>query len=252
MDVNAATQQSLRSKAPALVDLALTLPVFLVYQFGVVFMNVHNAADPVTGILLHLAEGNRAVYMLETASIGVVFAGIFAWLGRGEAFRASKLAQVFFEGVLYAILMRFVAGYVVGQLFAGPRPTDNVTVAQAIVLSSGAGFYEEVAFRVILFGLGAKLLVRLFTRERLAIVGQQGSVARPTFKGFLVATAWAFVAAALFSGVHYIGALGDPFQLTSFLFRFVLGLVLSLIFVLRGFACAVWAHALYDIWVMAF
>ena len=38
----------------------------------------------------------------------------------------------------------------------------------------------------------------------------------------------------------------------SFLFRLVLGLVLTLIFVTRGFAAAVWTHALYDVWVLVF
>ena len=50
--------------------------------------------------------------------------------------------------------------------------------------------------------------------------------------------------------MHYIGPLGDAFQLQSFVFRWVLGLVLTLIFVLRGFAAGVWAHAVYDIWVL--
>ena len=56
--------------------------------------------------------------------------------------------------------------------------------------------------------------------------------------------------AAIFSGVHYVGALGDTFELKSFVFRFVLGFLLTIIYSLRGFAAAVWAHAFYDIWVL--
>jgi len=33
-------------------------------------------------------------------------------------------------------------------------------------------------------------------------------------------------------------------------FRMVLGFTLTLIFVTRGFAAAVWAHAAYDMWVL--
>ena len=33
-----------------------------------------------------------------------------------------------------------------------------------VVMALGAGFYEEIAFRVLFFGLGAKLLVWLFVR----------------------------------------------------------------------------------------
>lgn len=126
-----------------------------------------------------------------------------------------------------------------------------------LVMSLGAGFYEELAFRVLLFGLGAKVLVWMFTHQAYLVVGDGTSavrVARPgnglTWRGVLVAFLWALVSASVFSGVHYVGALGDSFALPSFVFRVVLGLVLTLIFVLRGFAAAVWAHALYDIRVL--
>ena len=111
----------------------------------------------------------------------------------------------------------------------------------------GAGFYEELAFRVVLFGLGAKALVWLFAQEHMGVVA--GSP-RLSFKAVLLMLGWAFVSAAVFSGVHYIGAFRDAPDLSSFVFRLVLGLALTLIFVTRGFAAAVWAHALYDVWVL--
>ena len=63
---------------------------------------------------------------------------------------------------------------------------------------------------------------------------------------------WAIACATIFSAVHYIGPMSDAFQLPSFVFRLVLGLVLTLIFATRGFAAAVWTHALYDVWVLVF
>ena len=117
-----------------------------------------------------------------------------------------------------------------------------------LVTSLGAGFYEELTFRVLLFGVGAKVLVWLFAHQPYGVVGNEPK--RLGWRGVLVALLWAFVAAGVFSGVHYVGALGDSFQLQSFVFRVVLGLVLTLIFVFRGFAAAVWAHAVYDIWVL--
>src|SRR5437899_1193372 len=110
--------QALVEKPGAWIDLALTLPVFLAYHAGVVFLKIQNATDVVTPELVALAEGNRAVYLLITAAIGVVFAGVFAWLGRGEAFRTSKFVQVIAEGVLYAVIMRIAGSYVVTKLFA--------------------------------------------------------------------------------------------------------------------------------------
>lgn len=245
----------LREKPGAWVDLALTLPIFIAYHAGVVFLHVKNATDIVTGPILRAAEGNKEVYLLITASIGVVFAAVFGALGRGQAFRRGKFVQIALEGVLYAVLMRLGAAYVVGRMFAavgsggsGGAAPEAMNPFVGVVMSMGAGFYEELAFRVLLFGLGAKILVRLFAHEPYAVVAQGG---RPwTLKGALVAAIWALAAAGVFSGVHYIGSLGDPFDLQSFVFRLVLGLVLTLIFVLRGFAAAVWAHALYDVWVL--
>jgi hypothetical protein len=62
---------------------------------------------------------------------------------------------------------------------------------------------------------------------------------------------WAVACACLFSGWHYVGELGESFDLMTFVFRGVCGLVFTLIYHFRGFAPAVWTHALYDIWVLA-
>jgi hypothetical protein len=69
-------------------------------------------------------------------------------------------------------------------------------------------------------------------------------------KRVLVTLGWAVLSAAVFSGWHYVGALGDAFEPKSFVFRLVCGLVFTLIYHFRGFAPAVWTHALYDIWVL--
>lgn len=240
--------EALAQKPGAWVDLALTLPIFLAYHAGVVFLQIHNASDIVTFALLDVAEGNRPVYLLLTAAIGVAFAGVFAWLGRGQAFATRKFVQVIVEGTLYAVIMRFVGSYVVSRVFAGNIKDEGPFTG--LVMSLGAGFYEELAFRVLLFGLGAKVLVWLFARQKLAVV--QGSSVGLSFKAYLIVGAWALAAAAIFSGVHYTGAMGDSFQLASFVFRMVLGVVLTLIYLLRGFSTAVWAHTLYDVWVLVF
>jgi hypothetical protein len=247
MDVNdnPRARPGLLAKPGAWVDLGLTLPIFLVYHLGVVFLNVRNGTDLLTGELLQFAEGSRGLYLLFTAAIGVVFAGIFAWLGRGQAFAPEKFIQIAVEGTAYAFVMRLGAAYVVGRLFAGQFKADGAFVGG--VMSMGAGFYEELTFRVLLFGLGAKTLVWTFAGEKLGLTGK--SVLH-RFRSFVLMGFWSLVSAAVFSGVHYIGPLGDSFQLTSFTFRFLLGLALTLIYVTRGFAAAVWAHALYDLGVL--
>lgn len=243
-----AEADKLTDKPGAWVDLALTLPIFVLYHLSVVFLGVQNATDIVTGQLLALSEGNRGVYMLFTLAIGVVFAAVFAIVGRGQAFRLSKFVQIAIEGVVYAIAMRVLAGYAVGHVFAGPMKDQGPFVG--FVMSLGAGFYEELAFRAILFGLGAKALVWLFAGQRVALVGS-ASVAY-TLKSWAILAAWAVACALVFSSVHYVGAMGDSFQMASFVFRALLGLALTFIYTTRGFAAAVWTHAVYDIWVLVF
>jgi hypothetical protein len=141
--------------------------------------------------------------------------------------------------------MQLVASYVTGRLFAGNIKT--LDPFSGVVMSLGAGFYEEIAFRVALFGVGARLLAWLFLAQRPSLLGPA-----PAFSlGYIaLSLTWSLAAALLFSGVHYLGAYGDPFEPASFVFRVVLGLALTVIYVLRGFAAAVWSHAIYDIWVL--
>ncbi len=99
----------------------------------------------------------------------------------------------------------------------------------------------------MLFGLGAKVLVWVFTRQRVGLVV---NTLGPGFKGMLVMAVWAIVCGAAFSAMHYVGSLGDAFDMRSFVARAVLGLALTFVYVTRGFAAAVWTHALYDISVL--
>jgi hypothetical protein len=221
------------SKSNAWTDLALTLPIFLAYHLGVVLLEVRNAADLVTSQLIVLAHRHIAVYWGITLAIGAGMVVILYVLGRGKTFERKRFMFVAVEGVLYAVVMRLAAGYAVGSLpLAGSASTG---LGPGIVMSLGAGFYEEVAFRAGLFGLGA-MGIRFF-------------FAGPFKLAFMLG--WALFCALVFAGWHHIGALGESFDLHVFVFRTVCGLVLTAIYVFRGFAPAVWTHALYDVWALA-
>jgi hypothetical protein len=246
------TTDRLRDRPGAWVDLGLTLPIFLIYHLAVVFLGVQNATDMVTGALLSLSAGDKTKYLLGTLAIGVIFAGTFALLGRGQAFRPRKFLQIIVEGVVYAFVMALVANVVVGSIFAsaggGIKEAGRFV---GFIMSLGAGFYEELTFRVLLFGIGAKVLVWLLGHQRVELAGTTSTAAsRFSLRSYLVMGGWAVVCAIIFSGIHYIGPMSDSFQLASFTFRAVLGLILTLIFVTRGFAAAVWTHAIYDVWVL--
>ena len=235
-------------KPGAWVDLGLTLPIFVAYHLGVIFLHVRNASDLVTAELLRIAEGDQTTYLEITCGIGFSFAIIFWLLGRGQPFAPKKFVQIAFEGALYAVIMRVAASAAVGRIFAGKIEGGPFA---GFVMALGAGFYEELAYRVLLFGLGAKIWVGLFAQESMDLEG--GSLV-PHFsvRAFFISTLWGIAASAIFSAVHYVGPLGDSFALHSFIFRALLGLSLTLIYLTRGFAAAVWTHTLYDVWVLVF
>src|SRR5262245_53843970 len=110
------TERFLRDGSGPLDDLALTLPLFVIYHLGVAFMPMRNAADLVTHELVTLAQNDLIAYSGLTLAIGGVFTIVLLVLGRSQSLRWQHFAMVGVEGVLYAIAMRLVAGAVVGKL----------------------------------------------------------------------------------------------------------------------------------------
>lgn len=221
------------TKSGPIVDLVLTLPIFIVYHLGVIFLPVRNAADIVTRELMSLADNSLIAYFGLTLGIGAAYVGGLLLFRQRGALHWQRFVWVAAEGVVYAIAMRLVAGWVVGKIFLGGISGGWFS---GLVMSMGAGLYEEIAFRVVLFGLGLKLLKNV-----------AWMVPMPRM---WLGLGWAIISAIIFSGWHYVGEFGDPFEPKSFVFRAVCGLVFTLIYHYRGFAPAVWTHALYDVWVL--
>jgi membrane protease YdiL (CAAX protease family) len=117
----------------------------------------------------------------------------------------------------------------------------SLGMGKMLALSLGAGLYEELVFRVVLVGG----LFWLFSTFRGKDSGENGW--KSASPAYLLA---AVTGAAIFSAVHYVGALGDPFTLSSFTFRFLFGLALNGLFLARGFGIAAWTHAIYDVLVV--
>lgn len=102
-----------------------------------------------------------------------------------------------------------------------------------VVLSIGAGLYEELVFRVyIIVGLHALLADVLHVRRRVSLVV---SVA---------------AAALLFAACHFRPIGVEVFGLGSFTARAVAGVYLSLVFLGRGLGVAVGCHATHNLVVL--
>jgi hypothetical protein len=139
-----------------------------------------------------------------------------------------------FESALFAVLLwQFSRNF--GPILDGLGIKLQVSVRAApagqILTFIGAGIYEEVLFRLGLFG-GLVLLLR--------------TVLIPWPVAWLLA---AGVAAVAFAAAHHVGPYGEPMRADYFLFRTLAGLYFTLLFVGRGFGVAIGAHAGYDVLV---
>ncbi|MFO0551418.1 MAG: CPBP family glutamic-type intramembrane protease [Polyangiaceae bacterium] len=227
------------SRSDAYTDLGLTIPIFVLYHLGVVLLPVRNAADPVTQELQELARGSLALYALATVAAGITVVLALYAIGERRSLSAGRFVAVGAEGAVYALLMRLVGGWALTALpLASPAvaaPVDGWF--SSLVMSLGAGFYEEMLFRVGLFGVGSWVI-------RTMVDDGDG----PTT--WLLVAGWAVVEAAAFSGWHHIGPGADAFDMRVFVYRAICGVALTLVYAARGFAPAVWTHMLYDAWVM--
>jgi hypothetical protein len=139
------------------------------------------------------------------------------------------------ESVIWALVLAVIISSTVGYIFQFQASGGGqITRLQMLALSIGAGLYEELVFRVVLV-YGLIKTGELFVKDRR-----------------LVITISVLLAALIFSGVHYTGSLGDPFAWPSFIFRFLFGLALNLLLVIRGFGIAACTHSLYDVILVLF
>jgi hypothetical protein len=230
------------SRAPR-YSLLLALPLVLAYEGLAVALTdpegraIRNAADVVLKQLFIGLVGPEGPVLLWACLLGV---GI--WLAardarrQGDRLRISVFAAMMAEAALLAVVVGAVVGALTATLL---RPLALAVPATALdwptrlLVSLGAGLYEELLFRV--------LLVSVFSWVGARVLGW-----RPA-----VAAAWAIAGSALaFAAFHYIGEYGDPLELYSFTFRFIAGVVFSGLFVLRGFGITAWTHALYDVFLL--
>lgn len=218
-----------------------TLPLFAAYEVLILIANsqrtsaVRVGADVWTKRMLE-AAGLTTHMTLAGIALGVGVIALLRDSDRKVALLPHYFAAMLVESLIYALIMAFAVATVIQAVFAySALPAAASAVGSSFILnlalSLGAGLYEELFFRVLLFS-GLALLLRPFLGP---------------FRGTLLA---ALVAAIIFSGIHYIGVYAYPFEWSTFTFRFLLGLVLTFIYATRGFAVAAWTHALYDVFVI--
>jgi hypothetical protein len=229
-------------------SLLFAMPLLLLYEAGAAWLagtgesSLRNGADVLLRTLL-LAVGVRGTAAFT--AVLLVSAGVLIGVEqrrRRVPLRATPFAGMLAESLAYALAFGVVVGGATQwvlrgagfRLAADGGALASLSTPEGLVLSLGAGIYEELVFRVLLAG-------------GLFAVFRSSGLPRLRAGGFA-----ALLAALLFSAFHYVGPYGDPWALPSFLFRFLAGLAFSLLFLIRGFGITAWTHALYDVVLFTF
>ncbi|MEO8090037.1 MAG: CPBP family glutamic-type intramembrane protease [Gemmatimonadales bacterium] len=225
-------------------SLTFALPLLVAYEVLAFSLShnevtgVRNGADVLLKSMF-LALGGRSGLVV----FGALLVGGGAWLVWQDYRRTHSLDPGVFglmavESLCYAFAFGMVASMLTGLLLPGlvtPLSLGSAgswSLPTQLMISLGAGIYEELLFRVILVSGLAWTARRVF--------------------GWSTTTAGLFavaVGALIFSAFHYIGPYGDRFELGSFAFRAVAGVLFSGLYLLRGFGITAWTHALYDVFL---
>ena len=223
-----------------LTSLVLVCPLFVIYQLGVLLTRpMLNGADFVTIFLLHHLGLSTLAYLSFVGGVALAFVVAVAVLGRKQRFDRHVIIPVLLESTLYALTMGSLIVFVMTEVLgisprlAGPGLLPAQSLLSRFVMSIGAGLYEELVFRLGLLSASVYVAERVMGMRRFVAV--------------LLGLAFSSFA---FSAMHHIPPYGDPFSLGVFTFRILAGVFFALLFWYRGFAVAVYTHALYDIYVL--
>lgn len=234
------------SRAPR-YSILFALPLLVLYEGLAALLatpqgGMRNGADAIFRGAFSVAAGVHGPVIFMTVIVLLAVGLIALDMRRArEPLRGRYFVGMAGESILLAIGFGLVIGTLTAQLLgavnllavSAPADITQMPWATRLMLSLGAGLYEELFFRVVLVsGLTAVGAGVLGWSKRTAV---------------LVAVV---VSAFIFSAFHYIPPYGDALEIASFTFRFLSGLAFSALYVVRGFGITAWTHALYDVFIL--
>ena len=227
------------TKTP-LYSLVFTLPLFFIYELGIIFANTND--------LISLRNGADSI-MRETLEIF----GIFGFYGIGAIFLLSAIIVFLFhkkylheiifkidylflmmvESFFWSILLFLFMSFILKNSHLLILGNHSKILMQQVILSVGAGIYEELVFRVFLIAVISVMVGFVFQWKG-------------TLKNWLAMV----ISASLFSYFHFVGEFGDWFSFDIFVIRFFAGIALGSLYFIRGFGITAWTHSIYDLIVL--
>jgi hypothetical protein len=227
-------------------SLTFAFPLLLLYEVLAFSLSrgevtgVRNGADVLLKSLFVTLGGAKGLTIFGALLVGGGAALVWRDYRRSGAIQARYFGWMILESIVYAMVFGMIVGTLTGLLVPGMVLSGNISrpavgsltqfsLPTQLMISLGAGIYEELLFRVLLVG-------------GLAWIGNRVLGLSRSAAGLLAVAAGALI----FAAFHYIGPYGEPLELGSFTFRTVAGLLFSGLYLLRGFGITAWTHALYD------
>lgn len=245
------------SRAPR-YSVLFALPLLIGYQALALLLEqpgrpeLRNGADVLLQSLFIAAAGSRGPAIFITCVV-LLGAGLVAWDLRrsGDRLSLRVFAGMLAESAGLALVFGLVIGTITAQLLGSLQSLTTVwPVGAALQTGGGSSLARESWPMRLMMSLGAGLYEELFFR--VILVGGIAAAARVVL-GFgrgLAGVVAVVVGALAFSAFHYIGPYGDAFTVQSFVFRALSGVAFSCLYLLRGFGITAWTHALYDAFLL--
>ncbi len=211
-----------RSELP-LTSLVFLLPFLLLYEIGTRNMSADIIAFSWFQDFFHLLGANGR-HLPPLGVIGILL-GLHVYRGDPWSVAPRHLAGMLLESFALAIPL-ILLGQVVSRYM--PMAASHGNLRNMLVLSVGAGIYEELIFRLIAFALLSLVFSDLMG-----------------MKSFWSSLLMVVISSVAFSLYHYLGHEG--FRWRSFAFRTLAGFYFGAVFAFRGFGISAGTHASYDV-----
>lgn len=223
-------------------------PLLLVYQIGSIGLFRHWTPDQaapthVIAFVLMLKFFSLFGAVGNYLPLLTVVAILLSWhLARRDqwVFEPKLYLGMAGESVLWAIPVFIIGLAMLRHTVGGPQPSAAAPAEMgglpwqtSLILSVGAGIYEELLFRLIAITILNIILVDIFELKLTKAI--------PLI---------ILISAGLFAAYHFLGDARMTISYVFFLTAF--GVYCAAIFMYRGFGIAVGTHAVYDIIVVLF
>jgi len=220
------------------VSFIYILPLLVIYEIGMIILRPPAASWAGDAIrwLLHGAFGGWGALAFNLAVIVAIVASLLATGRRRPGVNLDFYPAVMAESLAYGMVLMLALPLLLRVLLLMAQTTSRASggVLDNLVLSIGAGVYEEIVFRLGLMSV-IYLVALSLTREN-----------------WFATVAAIVLSSVLFSAAHYLDGASLPTGvfLRSFTYRLISGIIFAAIYINRGLAVVCYTHAFYDVLVV--